>query len=79
MADPGSRKAAGTVNAEASVPGHRIAQSADLIDFNGNSVSLPRYKGGFLVNPTPSGVPVRMTVPGSRVIDWLRKLMTTGI
>jgi len=31
--------------------------------------------GGFRVNPTPAGVPVRMIEPGSRVVPWERKAM----
>jgi hypothetical protein len=31
-----------------------------------------KYTGGFLTNPTPFGVPVRMIEPGSRVVPWER-------
>ena len=32
-----------------------------------------RYTGGFLTNPTPFGVPVRIIDPGSKVVPWERK------
>ncbi|KAF6793011.1 fungal specific transcription factor [Colletotrichum musicola] len=31
-----------------------------------------RYPGGFIPMPTPDGVPVRITVPGSNVVPWLQ-------
>jgi hypothetical protein len=48
----------------------------DDLCFDSPSLSIPnlttspafRYCGGFMPNPTPAGVPVLMTSPGSKVI-----------
>jgi LacI family transcriptional regulator len=39
-----------------------------------SSITSPgfKYTGGFWPRPTPAGVPVEMTSPGRRVMNWLR-------
>jgi len=53
-----------------------FSSTTGLVSFPIDSISIvivsfrAKKIGGLRVNPTPSGVPVRITVPGNRVVPW---------
>ena len=59
--------------------GDGVGEVADFFDGDGDgSRRVGEVSRGFMPVPTPEGVPVRMTVPGRRVVEPERKAMRVG-
>ncbi len=57
---------------------HGIAQRPDALDLISTTSPSTSHRGGVRAAPTPAGVPVRMTSPGSSVQPWLIQAIRYG-